>query len=359
MLPNYIYPWPRGATGLLCPVRFETSYSRNGGFNWRPMVKLDPMVQLSTVYLFLPFMGVPTGSVAPVVMKGFFSRSIPTGSTSYNGTLIPIPIPSMSSLVFLHARRELATWKVTKERVGGWSLTSRSTLRGLERRRESATTRARTPDSIHWFVPVLVVSICLHGGLSLLSVECVCGLLLFCLCSTIYFQPLSQQLERSNQLEPTGLVRKWSPKPKSTGSCLSTPPCVYGTVDCSTSCSTVDRHPRLLLPFFMVDARTPDPLLLDLPDSLAQYRIAHGGVVICLFGVQLSFDLPICLPGGGPLLRSLSRFRWVALWIRSGLMLVPAARVAQLTIHNRVPDSTMGVEGLLIPTCSFPYVWGH
>ncbi|XBJ16780.1 hypothetical protein VPH35_008335 [Triticum aestivum] len=50
------------------------------------------MVQLQN-FFFITSMVVPRGTAAPILLKWFISRDVPTGASSPNGTIIPIPIP--------------------------------------------------------------------------------------------------------------------------------------------------------------------------------------------------------------------------------------------------------------------------
>ncbi|DAD49587.1 TPA_asm: hypothetical protein HUJ06_000101 (mitochondrion) [Nelumbo nucifera] len=64
------------------------------------------MVQLQNFFFFITSMVVPRGTAAPVLLKWFVSRDVPTGAPSSNGTIIPIPIPEFPLLVYLVASRE-------------------------------------------------------------------------------------------------------------------------------------------------------------------------------------------------------------------------------------------------------------
>ncbi|KAK1403531.1 hypothetical protein POM88_003136 [Heracleum sosnowskyi] len=63
------------------------------------------MVQLHNFFFFITSMVVPRGTAAPVLLKWFVSRDVPTGAPSSNGTIIPIPIPSFPLLVYLHSKK--------------------------------------------------------------------------------------------------------------------------------------------------------------------------------------------------------------------------------------------------------------
>ncbi|KAL9230635.1 hypothetical protein vseg_005962 [Gypsophila vaccaria] len=63
------------------------------------------MVQLHNFFFFITSMVVPCGTAAPVLLKWFVSRDVPTGAPFSNGTLIPILFPSFLLLVYLHSRK--------------------------------------------------------------------------------------------------------------------------------------------------------------------------------------------------------------------------------------------------------------
>lgn len=62
-------------------------------------------------------MVVPRGTAAPVLLKWFVSRDVPTGAPSSNGTIIPIPIPSFPFLVYLHSRKFIRSMDGAKSGV--------------------------------------------------------------------------------------------------------------------------------------------------------------------------------------------------------------------------------------------------
>ena len=62
-------------------------------------------------------MVVPRGTAAPVLLKWFVSRDVPTGAPSSNGTIIPIPIPSFPLLVYLHSRKFIRSMDGAKSGV--------------------------------------------------------------------------------------------------------------------------------------------------------------------------------------------------------------------------------------------------
>nr|BDI13109.1 cytochrome c biogenesis FC [Begonia coptidifolia] len=75
------------------------------------------MVQLNNFFFFITSMVVPRGTAAPVLLKWFVSRDVPTGAPSSNGIIIPIPIPSFPLLVYLHSRKFIRSMDGAKSGV--------------------------------------------------------------------------------------------------------------------------------------------------------------------------------------------------------------------------------------------------
>jgi hypothetical protein len=75
------------------------------------------MVQLQNFFFFITSMVVPRGTAAPVLLKWFVSRDVPTGAPSSNGTIIPIPIPEFPFLVYLHSRKFIRSMDRAKSGV--------------------------------------------------------------------------------------------------------------------------------------------------------------------------------------------------------------------------------------------------
>ncbi|PWA60565.1 cytochrome c biogenesis FC, mitochondrion (mitochondrion) [Artemisia annua] len=93
----------------------------------------------------------PRGTAAPVLLKWFVSRDVPTGAPSSNGTIIPIPIPSFPLLVYLHSRKFIRSTDGAKS--GVLVRASRPILLPDIIERSSSETRARK--ALFRFVPVL------------------------------------------------------------------------------------------------------------------------------------------------------------------------------------------------------------
>lgn len=75
------------------------------------------MVQLHNCFFFITSMAVPCGTAAPVLLKWFVSRDVPTGAPSSNGTIIPIPIPAFPLFVCLHSRKFIRSMDGAKSGV--------------------------------------------------------------------------------------------------------------------------------------------------------------------------------------------------------------------------------------------------
>ena len=75
------------------------------------------MVQLYNCFFFITSMAVPCGTAAPVLLKWFVSRDVPTGAPSSNGTIIPIPIPAFPLFVCLHSRKFIRSMDGAKSGV--------------------------------------------------------------------------------------------------------------------------------------------------------------------------------------------------------------------------------------------------
>ncbi|KAJ6831862.1 cytochrome c biogenesis Fc [Iris pallida] len=63
-------------------------------------------------------MVVPRGTAAPVLLKWFVSRDVPTGAPSSNGTIIPIPIPEFPFWSIYNPGNSYAPWTEQKWSVG-------------------------------------------------------------------------------------------------------------------------------------------------------------------------------------------------------------------------------------------------
>nr|YP_009316006.1 cytochrome c biogenesis FC [Cocos nucifera]AOX13000.1 cytochrome c biogenesis FC [Cocos nucifera] len=146
------------------------------------------MVQLQNFFFFITSMVVPRGTAAPVLLKWFVSRDVPTGAPSSNGTIIPIPIPEFLFLVYLHSRKFIRS--MDRAKSGVLVRASRPILLPDIIGRSSSARNA-----LFRFVPVfhflLIESM---GDLSYL--ESFCGLLCLQIFRTLFSLPRDRSAKR-------------------------------------------------------------------------------------------------------------------------------------------------------------------
>ncbi|KAI5664314.1 hypothetical protein M9H77_23637 [Catharanthus roseus] len=116
--------------------------------------RIEQMIQLHNFFIFITFMVVPRGTVAPVLLKWFVSRDASTGPPSSNGTIIPIPIPSFPLLVYLYSRKFIRSTDGAKN--GVLVRVNRPILLLNIIGRSSSETKAK--NALFSFVPVLLES---------------------------------------------------------------------------------------------------------------------------------------------------------------------------------------------------------
>uniref|UniRef100_UPI0031F3F462 cytochrome c maturase subunit Fc n=1 Tax=Ranunculus cassubicifolius TaxID=286882 RepID=UPI0031F3F462 len=149
------------------------------------------MVKLQNFFFFITSMVVPRGTAAPVLLKWFVSRDVPTGAPSSNGTIIPIPIPSFPLLVYLHSRKFIRS--MDRAKSGVLVRASRPILLPDIIGRSSSETRARNAS----FRFVLVLHFLLlesKGDLSYL--ESFCGVLRLLFFRTLFSLPRDRSAKR-------------------------------------------------------------------------------------------------------------------------------------------------------------------
>ncbi|CAN6882577.1 unnamed protein product [Brassica oleracea var. botrytis] len=120
-------------------------------FREAKLERIEQMVQLHNFFFIILFMVVPCGTAAPVLLKWFVSRDVPTGAPFTNGTIIPFPISSFPLLVYLHSRKIIRS--VDGAKSGVLVRASRPILLPDIIGRSSSETRARK--ALFFFVPVL------------------------------------------------------------------------------------------------------------------------------------------------------------------------------------------------------------
>nr|YP_010899657.1 cytochrome c maturation subunit Fc1 [Cuscuta epithymum]WHS15782.1 cytochrome c maturation subunit Fc1 [Cuscuta epithymum]DAZ87076.1 TPA_asm: Cytochrome c maturation subunit Fc1 [Cuscuta epilinum]DAZ87105.1 TPA_asm: Cytochrome c maturation subunit Fc1 [Cuscuta europaea] len=142
------------------------------------------MVQLHNFFFFITFMVVPRGTAAPVLLKWFVSRDVPTGAPFSNGTIIPIPIPSFPLLVYLHFRKFIRS--VDGAKRGVLVRANRPILLLDKIGRSSSETRAR--NALFRFVLVIHFLILKYKG-DFSYLESFCGVLRLLFFRTFFFLP--------------------------------------------------------------------------------------------------------------------------------------------------------------------------
>ncbi|KAJ4972251.1 hypothetical protein NE237_005350 [Protea cynaroides] len=149
------------------------------------------MVQLQNFFFFITSMVVPHGTAAPVLLKWFVSRDVPTSAPSSNGTIIPIPIPEFPLLVYLYSRKFIRSMDGAKS--GVLVRASRPILLPDIIGRSSSETRAR--NASFRFVPVLHFLLLESKG-DLSYLESFCGVLCLLFFRTLFSLPRDRSAKR-------------------------------------------------------------------------------------------------------------------------------------------------------------------
>jgi len=256
------------------------------------------MVQLQNFLFFITSMVVPCGTAAPVLLKWFVSRDVPTGAPSSNGTIIPIPIPEFPFLVYLHSKKFIRS--MDREKSGVLVRASRPTLLLPHIIGRSSSAR----NAVFRFIPVLHFLLLESMG-DLSYFEFFCGLLCLQFFRTLFSLPRDRSAKRERarkrkrqRLRPNGNEQRRNDKmrcpghphierrvegfgpvafpvpPSSSGACLGGVPPEIGLEALALPTS------RLLM---AVGHDYYNKVKIHLP-------ISHGGVCIFMLGVLLSCD---------------------------------------------------------------------
>nr|WBQ47795.1 cytochrome c biogenesis FC [Eucommia ulmoides]WLW41783.1 cytochrome c biogenesis FC [Eucommia ulmoides] len=151
------------------------------------------MVQLQNFFFFITSMVVPRGTAAPVLLKWFVSRDVPTGAPSSNGTIIPIPIPSFPLLVYLHSRKFIRSTDGAKS--GVLVRASRPILLPDIIGRSSSETETGARKALFRFVPVISFLIIESKG-DFSYLESFCGVLRLLFFRTFFSLPRDRSAKR-------------------------------------------------------------------------------------------------------------------------------------------------------------------
>ncbi|GJS18889.1 hypothetical protein Tco_0413361 [Tanacetum coccineum] len=234
---------------------------------------------------------------APVLLKWFVSRDVPTGAPSSNGTIIPIPIPSFPLLVYLHSRKFIRSTDGAKS--GVLVRASRPILLPDIIGRSSSETRARK--ALFRFVPVLhFLLIEKKGDFSYL--ESFCGVLRLLFFRTFFSLPRDRSAKRERARrrkgQPNGNEQGRNDKMRCPGHphlerrvevfgpvALPVPPssggaCVGGApAEIGLEALTLPTSRQLMAVGHDYYKKAP-----------MKMNISHGGVCIFMLGVLLSCD---------------------------------------------------------------------
>lgn len=262
--------------------------------------RIEQMVQLHNFFFFITSMVVPRGTAAPVLLKWFVSRDVPTGAPSSNGTIIPIPIPSFPLLVYLHSRKFIRSTDGAKS--GVLVRASRPILLPDIIGRSSSETRARK--ALFRFVPVLhFLLIEKKGDFSYL--ESFCGVLRLLFFRTFFSLPRDRSAKRERarrrkgqRLQPNGNEQGRNDKMRCPGHPhLERRVEVFGPVALPVPPSSGGAFVGGAPPEIGLEALTLPTSRLLMAVGHDYYKkapmkmnISHGGVCIFMLGVLLSCD---------------------------------------------------------------------
>lgn len=256
------------------------------------------MVQLHNFFFFITSMVVPCGTAAPVLLKWFVSRDVPTGAPSSNGTIIPIPIPAFPLLVYIHSRKFIRSMDGAKS--GVLVRASRPILLPDIIERSSAEIRAR--NALFRFVPVLHFLLLAYKG-DLSYLESLCGVLCLLFFRTLFSLPRdgsSAKRERARRrkrqtLRPKGNEQRRNDKMRCSGHprrvegfgpvAFPAPPASGGA--CVRGVPPEIGLEALALPTSRQLMAVGHDYYQKAPMKM---NISHGGVCICMLGVLLSCD---------------------------------------------------------------------
>ncbi|KAD3640018.1 hypothetical protein E3N88_29241 [Mikania micrantha] len=225
--------------------------------------QIEKMVQLHNFFFFITSMVVPRGTTAPILLKWFVSRDVPTGAPSSNGTIIPTLIPSVSLLVYLHSSKFIRSTDGAKS--GVFIIASQPILLPDILARSSSETRARK--SLFHFVPVLHFFLLKKKG-DFSYLESFCGVLRLLFFRTFFSLPRDRKKGRS--FWPVALPVPPSPG----GACVGSVPPEIGLKALAFPTSQ-----QLMAVGHDYYKKAP-----------MKMNISHGGVCIFILGVLLSCD---------------------------------------------------------------------
>nr|UOL65283.1 cytochrome c biogenesis factor C [Nestegis cunninghamii] len=250
------------------------------------------MVQLHNFFFLITSMVVPRGTAAPVLLKWFVSRDVPTGAPFSNGTIIPIPIPSFPLLVYLHSRKFIRS--TDRAKSGVLVRASRPILLPDIIGRSSSETRAR--NALFRFVPVLHFFLLESKG-DLSYLESFCGVLRLLFFRTFFFLPRDRSAKRERArrrkgqtLRPNGNEQRRNDKMRCERRVEAFQPVAFPVPPSSGGACVGDAPPEIGLEALTLP--TSRQLMAVGHDyyqkAPMKMNISHGGVCIFMLGVLLS-----------------------------------------------------------------------
>jgi len=258
------------------------------------------MVQLHNFFFFITSTVVPRGTAAPVLLKWFVSRDVPTGAPSSNGTIIPIPIPSFPLLVYLHSKKFIRSTDGAKS--GVLVRASRPILLPDIIGRSSSETRAR--NALFRFVPAFHFLILESKG-DFSYLESFCGVLRLLFFRTFFSLPRDRSAKRERArrrkrqtLRPNGNQQRRNDKmrcpghPHLEGRVEGFGPVAFPVPPSSGGACVGGAQPEIGLEALTLP--TSRQLMAVGHDyyqkAPMKMNISHGGGCICMLGVLLSCD---------------------------------------------------------------------
>ncbi|KAL4606083.1 hypothetical protein ACB092_09G077500 [Castanea dentata] len=259
------------------------------------------MVQLHNFFFFITSMVVPCGTAAPVLLKWFVSRDVPTGAPSSNGTIIPIPISSFPLLVYLHSKKFKRSMDEAKS--GVLVRASRPILLPDISGRSSSETRAR--NALFRFVPVLHFLLLESKG-DFSYLESFCGVLCLLFFRTLFSLPRDRSAKRERAQRRKGQTLRLNENEQRRNDkmrCSGHPhlerrvegfgPVTFPVPPLSGGACVGGVPPEIGLE--ALGLPTSRQLMAIGRDyyqkAPMKMNISHGGVCICMLGVLLSMQL--------------------------------------------------------------------
>nr|UOL65280.1 cytochrome c biogenesis factor C [Menodora integrifolia] len=248
------------------------------------------MVQLHNFFFLITSMVVPRGTAAPVLLKWFVSRDVPTGAPFSNGTIIPIPIPSFPLLVYLHSRKFIRS--TDRAKSGVLVRASRPILLPDIIGRSSSETRAR--NALFRFVPVLHFLLLESKG-DLSYLESFCGVLRLLFFRTFFFLPRDRSAKRERARRRKGQTLRPNENEQRRNDKMRCPveaerPVAFPVPPSSGGACVGDAPPEIGLEALTLP--TSRQLMAVGHDyyqkGTMKMNISHGGVCIFMLGVLLS-----------------------------------------------------------------------